>query len=202
MSLCWTYISAAHAICITRGLHRKSSVRNDSFAVAENKRFIFWTLYSLDKNLSLNLGRTSNFQDSDIDAEYFSFSDNPKQRMWDMFNGFLIRFSAVQGEAYNRLYSVSALKASAEDREKVVNELAAKSIALREELHGVCYSPHRVLRKYSLDVASAVGFNRCVFCGLSGSDDFVHRLHHLFRPDRHLPSQLVEQQLHHQLQML
>ena len=61
----------------------------------------------LDKNLSLNLGRGSNFNDSDIDAEFFTPSTHPQQRPWDLMSLDTILFARLQGQVYERLYSAS-----------------------------------------------------------------------------------------------
>ncbi|KAL1615714.1 hypothetical protein SLS54_008844 [Diplodia seriata] len=126
--------SAGHAMCQTLGYHRASHLKNDNFETAEVKRHSFWTLYMLDKNLSLCLGRKSNFQDDDIDVEFYKVSPNVRFRAWDEIAHASIRFARVQGEVYDRLYSIGASKASSEQRLLAVEELTQRMVDLRNEL--------------------------------------------------------------------
>ncbi|OMP86921.1 putative transcriptional regulatory protein C11D3.07c [Diplodia seriata] len=132
--LVWTYVAAGHAMCQTLGYHRASHLKNDNFETAEVKRHSFWTLYMLDKNLSLCLGRKSNFQDDDIDVEFYKVSPNVRFRAWDEIAHASIRFARVQGEVYDRLYSIGASKASSEQRLLAVEELTQRMVDLRNEL--------------------------------------------------------------------
>lgn len=138
MQLVWTYVAAAHSMCQTLGLHREANLKNDPPALAEMKRHAFWSHYMADKNLSLCLGRKSNFQDDDIDVDYFKISEDPRQAPWDEIAHASIRFGSVQGEAYDRLYSIAASRAPAEQRLQAGEELAQKMIDLRNELVAVC----------------------------------------------------------------
>ncbi|EKG15372.1 Transcription factor fungi [Macrophomina phaseolina MS6] len=137
MQLVWTYVAAAHSMCQTLGLHREANLKNDPPALAEMKRHAFWSHYMADKNLSLCLGRKSNFQDDDIDVDYFKISEDPRQAPWDEIAHASIRFGSVQGEAYDRLYSIAASRAPAEQRLQAGEELAQKMIDLRNELVAV-----------------------------------------------------------------
>lgn len=91
----------------------------------------------LDKNLSLNLGRGSNFPDSDIDAEFFTPSSIPAQRPWDLMSLATILFAKLQGQVYDKLYSASAMNSSLEERSRVVDELSSQVNALRNQLLSV-----------------------------------------------------------------
>lgn len=124
-------------MCHTLGYHRKSTFVHDDPVTANIKRHVFWQLYSMDKNLSLNLGRGSNFQDSDLDAEFFTVSDNPTQLPWDMMALATILFAKVQGQVYDKLYSASALKSSLEERSLAIDDLSAQLIELRNQLVSV-----------------------------------------------------------------
>ncbi|OJD36814.1 c6 transcription factor [Diplodia corticola] len=137
LQLVWTYVSAGHAMCQTLGYHRESHLRNDNPDVAEVKRHAFWNLYMVDKNLSLGLGRKGNFQDDDIDVELFKISPNPRFRAWDEIAHASIRFAKVQGQVYDRLYSMGASKASSEQRLLAVEELTQRMVELRNELVAV-----------------------------------------------------------------
>ncbi|KAK2800055.1 hypothetical protein FQN51_006294 [Onygenales sp. PD_10] len=134
LPLCWTYLSIAFNMCQSMGYHRNSVLNIDPFSVAEEKRHVFWRLYMIDKNLSLNLGRTSHFQDHDIDAELFTPSINPRQRPWDLMALVIIKFSAIQGRVYDKLYSVSASRLSPEEKLQTMEKLSSELIEVRNEL--------------------------------------------------------------------
>jgi hypothetical protein len=126
-------------MCQTLGFHRESFLCNDPPALAEAKRHAFWMLYSMDKNLSLSLGRTSHFKDDDIDCRIFDISDNPQQAPWDRGNREYVSFARLQGRVYERLYSAKAMRQSAEERTKAVDELAAALLDLREATRQVYF---------------------------------------------------------------
>ncbi|KAH7010958.1 fungal-specific transcription factor domain-containing protein [Macrophomina phaseolina] len=137
LHLVWTYVAAGYSMCQTLGMHREANLKNDPPEVAELKRHAFWSLYMPDKNLSLCLGRKSMFQDDDIDVNYPTISADPKIRAWDEMVNVSIRYSTCQGEVYDRLYSVTASKASPEQRLQAVEELAQKMVDMRNELVAV-----------------------------------------------------------------
>jgi hypothetical protein len=137
LSLSWTFLSAASTMLHTLGIHRKSSLAHEDIATADVKRHLFWQLYMMDKNLSLNLGRGTNFQDSDIDAEFFAPSSNPAQRPWDLMALATIMFARLQGQVYEKLYSASALESSFEHRTKAIDELSSQLHTLRDQLISV-----------------------------------------------------------------
>lgn len=132
MHLVWTYISAAATMCHSLGLHRKSSLDNDPADVAELKRQVFWNVYMQERNMSLILGRKSNFRDDDIDQPYFSISEDPRQQPWDQLFNVLIKFGVSQGRTYDELYSHGASRRSVEDRTASVRTLAANILLTTE----------------------------------------------------------------------
>lgn len=127
-------------MCHTLGFHRRSSLAHEDQESADIKRHMFWQLYMLDKNLSLNLGRGSNFPDSDIDAEFYTPSSNPAQRPWDLMALDTIMFARLQGQVYDKLYSASAIDSSVEERSRAVDELSSQVNALRNKLLSVSRS--------------------------------------------------------------
>ncbi|RAL14501.1 transcription factor domain-containing protein [Aspergillus homomorphus CBS 101889] len=131
---CWTYLSLAFNMCQTLGLHRRTALRNDSVPLAEAKRHVFWALYTIDKNISLNIGVTSHFQDHDIDADLFSPSEDPKQRPWDLMSIVRMEFAAIQGRVYDELYSTSACRASDGQRAAAIEKLSSDLEAVRDKL--------------------------------------------------------------------
>lgn len=121
--LTWNFASAGSRHCISLGYHRKSSMKNDSFEVAEDKRQVFWSFYMVDKNLSLNMGYNPTIQDYDVDVEYFQCSMDPGVAPWDKAALAMIELSRLQGLIFERLYSLQALSLSAENKNRVIDEL-------------------------------------------------------------------------------
>ncbi|PYH98007.1 hypothetical protein BO71DRAFT_447549 [Aspergillus ellipticus CBS 707.79] len=130
----WTYLSLAFNMCQSMGLHRRSTLEKDDFSVAEAKRHAFWALYTIDKNISLNIGVTSHFQDHDIDADLFSPSNNPKHRPWDLMGLVIIEFAGIQGRVYDKLYSTSASRETDEQRSIAIQSLSSDLMAVRDKL--------------------------------------------------------------------
>lgn len=116
------------------GLHRSYTLTNDNSSVAESKRHAFWSLYTIDKNISLNMGLASHFSDHDIDADLITPSTDPKHRPWDTMSLVIVEFAGIQGRAYDDLYSVAASKASDAQRWAAIDELSSDMIAVRNKL--------------------------------------------------------------------
>ncbi|RAK75782.1 transcription factor domain-containing protein [Aspergillus fijiensis CBS 313.89] len=131
---CWTYLSLAFNMCQTMGLHRRTALKNDPLPIAEAKRHAFWALYTIDKNISLNIGLTSHFQDHDIDADLFMPSEDPKQRPWDLMSIVRMEFASIQGKVYDQLYSTSACRAGDEQRAVAIEKLSSDLEAVRDKL--------------------------------------------------------------------
>ncbi|KAF4259427.1 hypothetical protein CNMCM8812_005873 [Aspergillus fumigatus] len=137
LQLCWTYLALAFNMCQSMGLHRSAALKHDPVPIADAKRHAFWSLYTIDKNLSLNLGLASHFQNHDIDAEFFAPSDNPHYRPWDLMTLTTIDFATLQGRIYDRLYSTSATQATESERLKSIEELSSDLMLVRERLLGI-----------------------------------------------------------------
>ncbi|KKK26949.1 C6 transcription factor [Aspergillus rambellii] len=131
---CWTYLSLAFNMCQTMGLHRSSTTKSDPFPIAETKRHTFWSLYTIDKNISLNIGVTSHFQDHDIDVDLYTPSENPQQRSWDLINLIVVEFAAIQGKVYDQLYSIGASRTTEDKRRSIIQTLSLELMAVRDKL--------------------------------------------------------------------
>ncbi|KAL2819148.1 hypothetical protein BJX63DRAFT_382501 [Aspergillus granulosus] len=123
-----TLISAAARHCIMLGYHRAATYRDQRLNMAQNMSKIFWTVYFVDKNMSLLLGRASCIQDYDIDVPHPTCSKDPALRPWD--EGFVawLTLGRLQGQIYDRVYSAAALRLPQEVRNQNIQALA-------EELH-------------------------------------------------------------------
>lgn len=124
--LTWTLSCTAARHILTLGYHRKASMVKDGHELAEDKRQVFWTVYMVDKNLSLNLGYTSIIQDYDIDVEYFEISPDPGIAPWDKAALAMVDISRLQGLIYEKLYSRQALDASPNTKAAIVNDIAPR----------------------------------------------------------------------------
>lgn len=125
-------------MCHTLGIHRESVVRKDPPDVAHQKRLVFWMLHMVEKNLSLTLGRGSNFRDYDIDCDYFSVSPDPRLAPWDLANIACIKVGSVQSRIYDQFYSATAKRQSPDQRAQVAEEIVIEIHRLHDELKSVC----------------------------------------------------------------
>ncbi|KAI0468819.1 hypothetical protein F4859DRAFT_488915 [Xylaria cf. heliscus] len=121
--LACTLASAAASHCHILGYHREKLYQNDHNEVSLTKRRLFWTIYVFDKNMSLLLGRSSNFKDIEIDVRYPSLSADKGRKPWDEWFHLAIRLSKVQGEIYDRLYSPTGLQIDARERRRHIDSL-------------------------------------------------------------------------------
>lgn len=166
------------------GLHRSYTLANDKSAIAESKRHAFWSLYTIDKNVSLNMGLTSHFPDHDIDADVITPSDDPRCRPWDLMSLVIVEFASIQGRVYDELYSAAASKASDEQRWAAIDKLSSDLITVRDKLLAVCSFFHA-----SLFSANPV-VDRCqsrLLCGILAWHGCMRRFHCLLCVNRHLP---------------
>lgn len=75
----WTLTSTAARLCQSLGYHRLLPDRSGDNEVYVKRAMLFWSVYFIDKSLSLRLGRASSLQDFDI-------STSPKD-VFDIWNG-------------------------------------------------------------------------------------------------------------------
>ncbi|KAL6872174.1 hypothetical protein J3F83DRAFT_734043 [Trichoderma novae-zelandiae] len=103
--LAWTFSSSASHLCQTLGYHQQSFFENDSEGMKTVKQRLFFTVYRIDKGLSLRLGRPSNIQEYNV-----SFPCEPMEMRRN-------KFANVQARVYDELYSSFGLSRSRADRE-------------------------------------------------------------------------------------
>lgn len=128
------------------GYHRALTYQGQRADMAPNIVRLFWTVYYIDKNMALLLGRASCIQDYDIDVPYPLSSEDPTKQAWDECFIVYLRLGRVQGQIYDRVYSVAALKLSPEHRAQNIAELA-------QELHQWRH------RMYQVSKQNQFGFN-------------------------------------------
>lgn len=117
--------SLAKAIGLHRTHHESSYPSEIKFSSADlaERRYVFWTLYIMDKSLSLTFGRPSSLPDFDIDVELPDF--DPENPLWDLYIAW-IESAKVQSEIQVKLYSASALKLHTEEKRRNVIDLDGK----------------------------------------------------------------------------
>ncbi|KAF6842781.1 C6 transcription factor [Colletotrichum musicola] len=121
-----TFISSAARACITLDYHRADTPgrRPRDDATRRERDSLFWSVYTLDKGLSLQLNRPPNIRDADVtlafDAESLPHT---------------VKLARIQGQAYERLYSSSGLDRPAAERARDAEMLANRLRELIQETH-------------------------------------------------------------------
>ena len=123
-SFAWTLTSTAARLCQTLGYHRASSMEHDSPSVQQAKASLFWSIYCLDKALSLRLGRSSSIQDYDISLST-DFDAGYVVEPWITIYPLWMRLARIQGKVYELLYSPAALSQPEDDRVSHARQLAS-----------------------------------------------------------------------------
>ncbi|KAL7947629.1 hypothetical protein V8C42DRAFT_290356 [Trichoderma barbatum] len=112
--LAWTFSSSASHLCQTLGLHQELFLENDSEDMKRAKQRLFFTIYRIDKGLSLRLGRPTNIQEYNV-----SLPCEPMEMSWN-------KRANIQARTYDELYSSFGLSRSYADRLHSVNTLAGE----------------------------------------------------------------------------
>lgn len=162
--LCWMLACQACRLAQAMGLHRRVDSLSHTLSPAdiELRKYLFWTLYMLDKSFSLSFGRTSCFQDYDCDVEVPKLSGvpaNSDMKPLDVIACFhpeyfvaTIELAKLQSAVYKKLYSAQASnnrglnKNWVKETEKWVWELDSRLRAWRESLSVSAYTCHYHLR--------------------------------------------------------
>ncbi|KAI1742080.1 hypothetical protein F4680DRAFT_412808 [Xylaria scruposa] len=148
--LACTLASAAANHCHTLGYHREKLYQADHTEVSRTKRRLFWTLYVFDKNMSLLLGRSSSFQDIEIDVHHPPLSIDEGRRPWDEWFRLAIRLAKVQGQIYDRLYSVAGMQSQAAKRRDCIESLKMTLYQWRSDLEQINSTNARYPQIFSL----------------------------------------------------
>lgn len=105
--MAWILSSKASELCQSLGYHRIGTYTTEPPDDAKYKQFIFWTIYTIDKSLSLRLGRSSTIQDYDVtvpDPNSLPHED-PITSFFDLW----VVVSRLQGQIYELLYCPDAI---------------------------------------------------------------------------------------------
>ena len=94
----------AAQLCQTGGYHRAECIKYDDPRVARTKTLIFWQVYTLDKSLSLRLGRAGTIADYDVSIPrvYNLHGLIPQGHNAD-YAGLWLKIAEVQGRIYEQL---------------------------------------------------------------------------------------------------
>ncbi|KAF2117979.1 hypothetical protein BDV96DRAFT_406881 [Lophiotrema nucula] len=122
-TVAWTYVSTAINLCQILGYHRPRSERNIDQARRKAEERLFWTIYGIEKGLSLRLGRSSNIRDSEITLPIQS--DEPRST----------RLGRIHGMVYDQLYSPASLDRPVAERTRAVESLAQSMRLLINDTH-------------------------------------------------------------------
>lgn len=121
--LCWMLLSQACRLAQAIGLHRKAHPsQNFSEEETVERQLVFWTLYVMDKALSLTFGRSTCLPDFDIDVDLPDASYAGNVLLTQHFASW-VWLAKIQSKIYSQLYSASACGASDEVRQRSVAEL-------------------------------------------------------------------------------
>ncbi|PNH38136.1 hypothetical protein VD0004_g8669 [Verticillium dahliae] len=134
-SLSWVLTCKASELCQTLGYHRASSMKNDKPEDREFKVFVFWSVYFIDKSLSLRLGRASTIPDWDVTVQPPDVKTADKRALVGYFC-LWIKAARCQGNTYEKLYSPDAIKQPDSVRlarvEKLVSDLEDLEVESRQ----------------------------------------------------------------------
>jgi hypothetical protein len=105
--LAWILTSKASELCQSLGYHRIGTYQNEPSDDAKYKQFLFWIIYTMDKSLSLRLGRSSTIQDYDVTLPdpHSIPHQNPITSFFDLW----VTVSRLQGQIYELLYCPVAI---------------------------------------------------------------------------------------------
>ncbi|GIJ90968.1 hypothetical protein Asppvi_009933 [Aspergillus pseudoviridinutans] len=113
-------------------------MRYDSPDSRESKLHLFWSIYILDKALSLRLGRTSAMPDHDISLPHKPSTGHVPDPWISIFLRW-IDVAKIQGEVYDRLFSPAALSEPARERASHAGRLASKMQQIIAESSKACF---------------------------------------------------------------
>lgn len=130
-----TLTSAAFRLCQTLGYHRSNP--SDSSNKPSLGNTLFWTVYVLDKAVSLRLGRASTIQDYDV-TSLVNIDTTGLDEPFDKIYLLWVRFATIQGKVYELLYSPAALARPESERVAHARQLASEMQQVVMEPFEVC----------------------------------------------------------------
>lgn len=116
--------SKASEMCQSLGYHRATSVEDYKSEDAKLKKLLFWSVYFIDKSLSLRLGRASTIPEWIITTNRPSVTD-PHQNPALAYMVLSVEIARCQGNIYEMLYSPVAALQCDEVRQARVQRLVS-----------------------------------------------------------------------------
>ncbi|KAM0231071.1 hypothetical protein ACHAP5_011196 [Fusarium lateritium] len=107
-SLSWTLSAKGSELCQTLSYHRLASMKNDKHEDFQYKQFLFWSIYFIDKSLSLRLGRPSTIPEWDITVPQPSANDSISEAVIAYFV-ISVETARCQGNIYEMLYTPKSM---------------------------------------------------------------------------------------------
>ncbi|KAF7550475.1 hypothetical protein G7046_g8006 [Stylonectria norvegica] len=160
-SLSWTLSSKASELCQTLGYHRTSSMTNDKPKETGYKQLLFWSVYYMDKSLSLRLGRASTIPDWDVTVPLPTVGD-PAFGTLSAYFCLWVSTAKCQGNIYEMLYSPDSMLQPNHVRQ-------ARAHALVNELHKITNEANRTSQSIISDAHGVVGEDVMDFLSMSDS---------------------------------
>ncbi|KAL3460019.1 hypothetical protein BJX64DRAFT_193441 [Aspergillus heterothallicus] len=120
-----TLTSTASRLCQALDFHRRSSLEGISVEERQRRLSIFWSIYCMDRALSLRLGRAPSMPDYDIDLPA-TFEAVDLGEHWITAFSLWIQMAKIQGLLYEKLYSPAALCQDLKLRMAEARSLAAR----------------------------------------------------------------------------
>ncbi|PYH69233.1 putative C6 transcription factor [Aspergillus vadensis CBS 113365] len=140
-SFAMTLTSAAFRLCQTLGYHRSNP--SDSGSKPSLGNTLFWTVYVLDKAVSLRLGRASTIQDYDV-TSLVNIDTTGLDEPFDKIYLLWVRFATIQGKVYELLYSPAALARPESERVAHARQLASEmQQVVMEPFEGIHFDKQR-----------------------------------------------------------
>ncbi|OGM43691.1 hypothetical protein ABOM_008801 [Aspergillus bombycis] len=132
-----TYIALGAAVRVATSLGLQQQLKGPRLSPPEasERYIIFWCMYSLDKSLSLRLGRPPAIDDRDIEIDVPDERQlavtNPRTSVWLLAH---INLSRIASEIYSELYSARSRRYPALKRFRTISELDTKLQEWRRSL--------------------------------------------------------------------
>ncbi|OTB09589.1 hypothetical protein M426DRAFT_316141 [Hypoxylon sp. CI-4A] len=134
---CSMLLSSAITHCQLLGYHRESTYTKRHGTERKNARRLFWTLYVFERTTSLLFGRPLKLHDFDIDTKYPETSANPGAKPWDESFIAFIKLAKLQGQAYQRFYSVEGASQPLTAKMEHVEDLAVTFEQWKSDLDSI-----------------------------------------------------------------
>ncbi|KAH7113618.1 hypothetical protein EDB81DRAFT_921595, partial [Dactylonectria macrodidyma] len=107
-SVAWGYAVAASQIAQALGCHSAVKPAHESRELKEQKTRLFWSIYLLEKSLSLRLGRSSTIREQDITVDSLTYAE-PTPILPNPLMPRRVALATIQGQIYDQIYSPRAL---------------------------------------------------------------------------------------------